>query len=51
MPQMMPLNWMMLMIYFIMIFLLFNILIYFNNLSKPMNFKKMDYNKMISWKW
>nr|APX39342.1 ATP synthase F0 subunit 8 [Aphthona lutescens] len=50
MPQMMPLNWLILMFFFILIFLLFNNLNYFifyyktkNNLF-PMNFKN-------HWKW
>nr|QQP21723.1 ATP synthase F0 subunit 8 [Strongylogaster xanthocera] len=55
MPQMYPLNWMILLIYFITIFFLFNIMNYFNpiklnistyNLNK--NFKK---NTLMNWKW
>nr|AYW52281.1 ATP synthase F0 subunit 8 [Galerucinae sp. 7 ACP-2013] len=51
MPQMMPLNWLTLMIFFILIFYLFNNINYFNFLmkSKSFNFKKkkLKYN----WKW
>nr|YP_009776026.1 ATP synthase F0 subunit 8 [Aulacophora indica]QAY81967.1 ATP synthase F0 subunit 8 [Aulacophora indica]QJA26351.1 ATP synthase F0 subunit 8 [Aulacophora indica]QRI59116.1 ATP synthase F0 subunit 8 [Aulacophora indica] len=51
MPQMMPLNWLTLMLMFILIFYLFNNLIYFNFTNKP---KLMKIKKNIlkySWKW
>nr|QWB85745.1 ATP synthase F0 subunit 8 [Acanthocinus griseus] len=51
MPQMAPLNWLMLMFYFIMIFLTFNIFNYYlwnPKYSSTNNFKKkMNFN----WKW
>nr|YP_009002402.1 ATP synthase F0 subunit 8 [Henosepilachna pusillanima]AHH29997.1 ATP synthase F0 subunit 8 [Henosepilachna pusillanima] len=50
MPQMMPLNWMMLMMQFIMIFFMVNILIFFIPLTKPMKFKLFNKN-FINWKW
>nr|WVD73177.1 ATP synthase F0 subunit 8 [Monolepta pallidula] len=51
MPQMMPLNWLSLMFFFVFTFYLFNNLNYFNFLmkSKSFSFKKnmLKYN----WKW
>nr|ALO76959.1 ATP synthase F0 subunit 8 [Scraptia sp. SCR03] len=51
MPQMSPLNWLTLMIFFIMIFILFNNLNYFNflykNKSSSLSKKFSSYN----WKW
>nr|APX39671.1 ATP synthase F0 subunit 8 [Chaetocnema depressa] len=51
MPQMMPLNWISLMIMFILSFYLFNNLNYFNFLIKS---KKNYFNSMkmkMYWKW
>uniref|UniRef100_A0AAU7LK40 ATP synthase F0 subunit 8 n=1 Tax=Thalassa montezumae TaxID=3129753 RepID=A0AAU7LK40_9CUCU len=50
MPQMMPLNWMMLMIYFTLIFILFSIFFYFNfkNFSSKL---ENNYKIKINWKW
>nr|YP_009936905.1 ATP synthase F0 subunit 8 [Tuta absoluta]QNT11849.1 ATP synthase F0 subunit 8 [Tuta absoluta]UJM44069.1 ATP synthase F0 subunit 8 [Tuta absoluta]UJM44082.1 ATP synthase F0 subunit 8 [Tuta absoluta] len=56
MPQMMPINWMMSFIFFITIFILFNIMNYYifiikmnnNNLNFNKNFKKI---KNLNWKW
>nr|QAY82045.1 ATP synthase F0 subunit 8 [Acrocrypta assamensis] len=51
MPQMMPLNWLLLMIFFILIFYLLNNLNYFNliysNYNTNFNIKKYTNN----WKW
>uniref|UniRef100_A0AAU7YUU2 ATP synthase complex subunit 8 n=1 Tax=Hepialus lagii (nomen nudum) TaxID=3140519 RepID=A0AAU7YUU2_9NEOP len=53
MPQMYPLNWIMLFIYFILIFILFNILNYYiymyksNNLNNKLFFKNIN----LTWKW
>nr|ALO76887.1 ATP synthase F0 subunit 8 [Propalticus sp. PRO01] len=52
MPQMAPLSWVTLLIYFILVFLLFNILNYFSFIYQPkikLNFKTKlnQYN----WKW
>nr|YP_010259502.1 ATP synthase F0 subunit 8 [Ahamus yushuensis]UIX24742.1 ATP synthase F0 subunit 8 [Ahamus yushuensis]UJP71234.1 ATP synthase F0 subunit 8 [Thitarodes sp. XS20]WRY71462.1 ATP synthase F0 subunit 8 [Ahamus luquensis] len=53
MPQMYPLNWIMLFIYFILIFILFNILNYYiymyksNNLNNKLLFKNIN----LTWKW
>nr|UEE83676.1 ATP synthase F0 subunit 8 [Iragoides fasciata] len=54
MPQMMPINWMMSLLFFIMIFILFNIFNYY-----IINLKKNSFNKLINkklfknlyWKW
>nr|YP_010990290.1 ATP synthase F0 subunit 8 [Cricula andrei]WOW98274.1 ATP synthase F0 subunit 8 [Cricula andrei] len=55
MPQMMPINWMFLFIYFIIIFFTFNIMNYYifnfqplNKFNKKLN-KKNNYNFL--WKW
>nr|SPP23436.1 ATP synthase F0 subunit 8 [Graphium sarpedon] len=54
MPQMMPINWIMLFIYFILIFILFNIMNYYifipknkNNYLPLMKNLKKNFN----WKW
>nr|AXS65099.1 ATP synthase F0 subunit 8 [Cerambycidae sp. 4 KM-2017] len=52
MPQMMPLNWLMLFLFFLIVFLLFNIINYYS--FKPfykkslINFKN---KKSFNWKW
>nr|YP_010945998.1 ATP synthase F0 subunit 8 [Cirrochroa tyche]WGN99206.1 ATP synthase F0 subunit 8 [Cirrochroa tyche] len=54
MPQMMPINWILSLLLFIMIFIIFNIFNYFIfNYKNNTNFKKNNYksNKIISWKW
>nr|ARH53756.1 ATP synthase F0 subunit 8 [Carpelimus fuliginosus] len=51
MPQMSPLNWLILFMFFIIIFMMFNMLNYFNFFYKPsktlQNIKKFPSN----WKW
>nr|QXX99631.1 ATP synthase F0 subunit 8 [Graphium xenocles] len=53
MPQMMPINWIILFIFFIMTFILFNMLNYYIFLYK----NKYNYNslknqkKNLNWKW
>nr|AFQ62280.1 ATP synthase F0 subunit 8 [Parocyusa longitarsis] len=51
MPQMAPLNWLMLFMFFIMIYLLFNFINYYSFMYSPKisNFKKI--NNKINWKW
>nr|VDB82609.1 ATP synthase F0 subunit 8 [Eurytides dolicaon] len=53
MPQMMPINWIMSFIMFIMIFIMFNIMNYYIFLSKNKN--NLIFNKNIkknfNWKW
>nr|AXS66243.1 ATP synthase F0 subunit 8 [Tenebrionoidea sp. 2 KM-2017] len=52
MPQMAPLNWLTLMIYFILIFILFNSINYFSFLYNPAS-KSLSSKKSIqlNWKW
>nr|UXW64190.1 ATP synthase F0 subunit 8 [Colias erate] len=54
MPQMMPINWMLSLLFFILIFIMFNIMNYYifslkiNNLNvKPSSLK----NNLLAWKW
>nr|YP_010616665.1 ATP synthase F0 subunit 8 [Celastrina lavendularis]YP_010701141.1 ATP synthase F0 subunit 8 [Celastrina oreas]WAW79865.1 ATP synthase F0 subunit 8 [Celastrina lavendularis]WCI21382.1 ATP synthase F0 subunit 8 [Celastrina oreas] len=53
MPQMMPINWILSFIFFINIFILFNIMNYYifyykNNINNNKILKK---NKILYWKW
>nr|ARH55109.1 ATP synthase F0 subunit 8 [Niptus hololeucus] len=50
MPQMAPLSWSILYLLFLMIFLMINMINYYNKnyMLKNKNFKK---NKFINWKW
>nr|ALO71163.1 ATP synthase F0 subunit 8 [Subcoccinella vigintiquattuorpunctata] len=50
MPQMMPLNWICLFFYFVMIFYLFNIFIYFSSIQKQIS-SKSTYSIKLNWKW
>nr|YP_010852967.1 ATP synthase F0 subunit 8 [Pseudocoladenia festa]WGM81146.1 ATP synthase F0 subunit 8 [Pseudocoladenia festa] len=53
MPQMMPINWMLSFIIFIIIFILFNMMnyyIFFNKTPKINNFPK-KLNNYMNWKW
>nr|AND96442.1 ATP synthase F0 subunit 8 [Onthophagus rorarius] len=51
MPQMAPINWLMLLIYFSLIFMIFNTMNYyiFNYSFKTFSFKKIKNN--LNWKW
>nr|APX40645.1 ATP synthase F0 subunit 8 [Crioceris asparagi] len=51
MPQMAPLNWVSLFVYFILIFLIFNVSIYFIHLYQPNKMDTKVYTKKINWKW
>nr|YP_010183912.1 ATP synthase F0 subunit 8 [Lispe assimilis]QVG62676.1 ATP synthase F0 subunit 8 [Lispe assimilis] len=52
MPQMMPMNWIMLFIYFIMIFIMFNMMNFFFFMKKLTLPHKTDFIKhLFSWKW
>nr|AII02437.1 ATP synthase F0 subunit 8 [Drepana arcuata] len=53
MPQMMPINWMMSFIFFLVIFLMFNIINYYiyNNNNSIKNINKNFKLKNFSWKW
>nr|QNV11641.1 ATP synthase F0 subunit 8 [Platyptilia sp. DM741] len=52
MPQMMPINWILLFFFFIIIFIIFNMMNYyiFSIKFKSNKSKKLD-NKMLVWKW
>nr|ALO76618.1 ATP synthase F0 subunit 8 [Lema sp. LEM01] len=51
MPQMAPLNWISLMIYFVMLLYMFNMMNYFINLFLPKkSFIKIK-NLKLNWKW
>nr|AXS66153.1 ATP synthase F0 subunit 8 [Tenebrionoidea sp. 3 KM-2017] len=51
MPQMAPLNWLMLMIYILMFFLILNSMIYFINKINLINNENQSKIKKINWKW
>nr|YP_010987562.1 ATP synthase F0 subunit 8 [Anotylus hirtulus]WON65968.1 ATP synthase F0 subunit 8 [Anotylus hirtulus] len=51
MPQMSPMNWLILFILFIIIFMIFNSLNYFNFLYPPKNNNLNKIKKYINWKW
>nr|YP_010988526.1 ATP synthase F0 subunit 8 [Medeopteryx alacauda]WOR80670.1 ATP synthase F0 subunit 8 [Medeopteryx alacauda]WOR80813.1 ATP synthase F0 subunit 8 [Trisinuata sp.] len=51
MPQMAPLSWLNLFIYFIIIFMMFNIMNYFSLIYNNNNIKKNMEKKTIMWKW
>nr|AVN67778.1 ATP synthase F0 subunit 8 [Periplaneta brunnea] len=52
MPQMMPLSWLMLFIFFSMMFMLFNFMNYFSYIPmKMLTEKKMINIKIMNWKW
>nr|YP_010263897.1 ATP synthase F0 subunit 8 [Spilarctia casigneta]AQX92086.1 ATP synthase F0 subunit 8 [Spilarctia alba]UIF93591.1 ATP synthase F0 subunit 8 [Spilarctia casigneta] len=53
MPQMMPINWLMSFFFFLLIYLIFNIMNYyiFNNLNNKKNMKINIKNKNLNWKW
>nr|UFZ13349.1 ATP synthase F0 subunit 8 [Archichauliodes neoguttiferus] len=52
MPQMSPLNWLILFLFFSMIFIIFNILNYFIlNYPNPSTTEKTFSNNPLNWKW
>nr|APX39930.1 ATP synthase F0 subunit 8 [Longitarsus candidulus] len=51
MPQMMPMNWLTLMFFFIMIFYTFNNLNFFNFLYMPKKFLISKMKISSNWKW
>nr|ALO70905.1 ATP synthase F0 subunit 8 [Scaphisoma boleti] len=51
MPQMMPLNWILLFMWFIMIFMIFNSMIYFNFTYNPKKSNQLIKKTIITWKW
>uniref|UniRef100_UPI00300278BE ATP synthase F0 subunit 8 n=1 Tax=Parotis hilaralis TaxID=1027831 RepID=UPI00300278BE len=53
MPQMMPINWIFSFFFFLVIFVIFNIMNYyiFINKNNKNTFFSMKKNKNLSWKW
>nr|AML26406.1 ATP synthase F0 subunit 8 [Staphylinidae sp. BMNH 1274637] len=51
MPQMAPMNWLSLFIFFIVIFFMFNSLNYFCFLYQPKTFSLKKKHTQINWKW
>nr|YP_005089225.1 ATP synthase F0 subunit 8 [Euploea mulciber]ADP01752.1 ATP synthase F0 subunit 8 [Euploea mulciber]WCI21408.1 ATP synthase F0 subunit 8 [Euploea mulciber] len=53
MPQMMPINWLMSILFFITLFIMFNIMNYFTFYIKYNNSNKISIfkNKSFNWKW
>nr|APX39159.1 ATP synthase F0 subunit 8 [Oulema erichsonii]APX39198.1 ATP synthase F0 subunit 8 [Oulema erichsonii]ARH54549.1 ATP synthase F0 subunit 8 [Oulema melanopus] len=51
MPQMAPLNWISLMIYFLLMFYMLNMMNYFINLYQPFKFKITKKTMTLNWKW
>nr|ALO76359.1 ATP synthase F0 subunit 8 [Discolomatinae sp. GENSP01] len=51
MPQMAPLNWMILFIYFLILMLMMNNFLYFYFIYNNLNFKNQIKKKNIFWKW
>nr|AML25997.1 ATP synthase F0 subunit 8 [Staphylinidae sp. BMNH 1274240] len=51
MPQMAPLNWLILFMMFILIFLIFNFMNYYSYLYTPKYFKPSTKMFKINWKW
>nr|ATL23288.1 ATP synthase F0 subunit 8 [Sympiezomias velatus] len=51
MPQMAPLNWMSMYLFFILIFVMFIIVNYYSFLYKPKTMKFSNLKKLLSWKW
>nr|AXS66489.1 ATP synthase F0 subunit 8 [Cucujoidea sp. 28 KM-2017] len=51
MPQMAPLNWLTLMIYFSLLFMIFNSMNYFNFHYLPKKMKTEKKTIKINWKW
>nr|WHL46555.1 ATP synthase F0 subunit 8 [Euhampsonia serratifera] len=53
MPQMMPINWIISLFFFICIFLIFNMMNYyiFNYESNKTNYNNNNKKKNLNWKW
>nr|WCL18774.1 ATP synthase F0 subunit 8 [Phthiridium sp. A GC-2023a] len=51
MPQMFPMNWLLIYIIFIIIFLLYLIKIYFSFFQKMPNYTMKMFKYKINWKW
>nr|YP_009940454.1 ATP synthase F0 subunit 8 [Luciola unmunsana]YP_010538697.1 ATP synthase F0 subunit 8 [Luciola parvula]QNZ92070.1 ATP synthase F0 subunit 8 [Luciola unmunsana]UYE92308.1 ATP synthase F0 subunit 8 [Luciola parvula] len=51
MPQMAPLNWLNLFIFFLMVYMLFNTMNYFSFIYKEKELKQNKNIKLFTWKW
>nr|YP_010946820.1 ATP synthase F0 subunit 8 [Rhabdoblatta atra]WGO57577.1 ATP synthase F0 subunit 8 [Rhabdoblatta atra] len=51
MPQMMPLSWLTLYLFFIMMLLIFSFINYYSFIQKPSPIKKKLESKTLYWKW
>nr|QNP10100.1 ATP synthase F0 subunit 8 [Tympanogaster modulatrix] len=51
MPQMAPMNWLMLFLYFTLIFMIFNSMNYFSFKYKILSKNFFKKNNFINWKW
>nr|WGO57421.1 ATP synthase F0 subunit 8 [Panesthia angustipennis cognata] len=51
MPQMMPLSWVVLYIFFIIILFIFSFINYYSFIPLPSHEKKMLSSKSMNWKW
>nr|YP_009648082.1 ATP synthase F0 subunit 8 [Parantica aglea]QBZ78041.1 ATP synthase F0 subunit 8 [Parantica aglea] len=54
MPQMMPINWLMSFLFFILLFIIFNIMNYFifnNNNNNFIKKNHLKFKKSFNWKW
>nr|AVN68108.1 ATP synthase F0 subunit 8 [Carbrunneria paramaxi] len=52
MPQMMPMNWLLLYIFFILLFMMFNLLNYYSHIpTSPSISEKIILIKISIWKW
>nr|YP_010729227.1 ATP synthase F0 subunit 8 [Luciola kagiana]WEB57923.1 ATP synthase F0 subunit 8 [Luciola kagiana] len=51
MPQMAPLSWLNLFMFFIMIFMMFNMMNYFSFTYKSKELNKKKMTKLYTWKW
>nr|ALO70750.1 ATP synthase F0 subunit 8 [Neobisnius villosulus] len=51
MPQMAPMNWLMLFLMFTFIFLIFNSMNYFSFSYKPKSSQSLKKTNKINWKW
>nr|QEJ81491.1 ATP synthase F0 subunit 8 [Luciola sp. FM23] len=51
MPQMAPLSWLNLFMFFIMIFMMFNLMNYFSFMYKSKELEQKKNTKLYTWKW
>nr|AXS65663.1 ATP synthase F0 subunit 8 [Cucujoidea sp. 41 KM-2017] len=51
MPQMAPMNWVILFVYFIMVFMMVNVMVYFSFLYQPKQAQQNKSPLKINWKW